>query len=278
MENIRQALERAKSLRGGDADHLENLNANKARGQSGFGVRRSNVGYAGNQDIELNVSHLQSRRIVSHDGKDPRSKAFDMLRTQVLQSMDLKDWKTLAITSPTPACGKTLTSLNLAFSIARQPDRSVVLVDLDLQRPQVASCLGLRCEGAGVLDVLVGRSTLSNAIVQARIGKQQFFVLPTAATSGSSELMSSREMAAILQGIRGEFPSSIVILDMPPILSGDDVITILPQIDCILLVACVGTSTVAQIEECNKHLQSTDIVRVVLNKVPELTEKYYYYY
>ena len=54
----------------------------------------------------------------------PRSKAFDMLRTQVLQAMDQHQWQLLAITSPTPGCGKTLTAINLALSIARQADRS----------------------------------------------------------------------------------------------------------------------------------------------------------
>jgi hypothetical protein len=60
-------------------------------------------------------------------------------------------------------------------------------------------------------------------------------------------------------------------------LSGDDVIAILPQVDCILLVAAVGTSTIAQIEECNKHLQSVDVVRLVLNKVPKLDVNSQYY-
>src|SRR5437016_7467020 len=65
-------------------------------------------------------------------------------------------------TSPTPDCGKTLTALNLALSIARQPERSVLLVDLDIQKGYVASSLGLRCEG-GVLGVLEGRTPLSTA-------------------------------------------------------------------------------------------------------------------
>jgi len=46
-----------------------------------------------------------------------------------------------------------------------------------------------------------------------------------------------------------------------------------------LLVAAVGTSTIAEIEECNRYLQATEVVRFVLNKVPEsaLTKGYSYY-
>jgi protein-tyrosine kinase len=42
-------------------------------------------------------------------------------------------------------------------------------------------------------------------------------------------------------------------------------------------VAAVGTSTVSEIEECNKYLQETDIVRFVLNKAPESSARYSYY-
>ena len=105
------------------------------------------------------LRYLQSHRIVAYDGKDLRSRSFDMLRTEILQSMDLKGWKTLAVTSPTPSCGKTLTAINLALSMARQPERQVFLADLDLRKPQVADCLGLKCR-EGVLGVIEGRIEL----------------------------------------------------------------------------------------------------------------------
>lgn len=119
--------------------------------------------------------------------------------------------------------------------------------------------------------------TLSDAIVAARVDNLQFMVLPTAATISSSELMSSHAMTAMLDDIEREYQSRMTILDLPPILTGDDVIALLPQVDCVLLVAAVGTSTVAEIEECRRHLQSAQVVRVVLNKVPEAGTNYYHY-
>ena len=53
--------------------------------------------------------------------------------------------------------------------------------------------------------------------------------------------------------------------------------SVLPQLDCVLLVAAIGTSTIAEIQECNKHLQTTEVVRLVLNKVTEPSANYYYY-
>jgi Mrp family chromosome partitioning ATPase len=191
--------------------------------------------------------------------------------------MGVGGWKILGVTSPTPGCGKTLTAINLAFSMSRQPDQSVVLVDLDLQKPQVANCLGLQLADRGVLSLLGEQTTLQSAIIPVRAGNSRIVTLPTTATRESSELMGSRVMRNLLQDIRKYYQSHIVILDLPPILSSDDVIAVLPQIDCMLLVAAVGQSKASEVEECNRHLQSSHLIRLVVNKAADDNSHYYYY-
>ena len=171
-------------------------------------------------------------------GADQRSRPYDMLRTQVLQSMDLNGWKIVGVTSPTPGCGKTLTAINLAFSIARQPDHAIALVDMDLRKPQIAKNLGLYPAGGGVLDLLKERNTLQNVAMPIRVENQRIVVVPTTSTKESSELMNSRAMANLLQNLRRDYQT--IVVDLPPILSSDDVIRLLPQIDCVILVAAVG--------------------------------------
>jgi len=270
MEFIRQALDRAKGTAPPGADV-----AAPARAPLSAGADRAESARPRPGEVGLDPRHLESRRIIAHDVRDPRAKSFDMLRTQVLRTMDSSHWQILAVTSPTPGCGKTLTAVNLALSIARQSDRAVLLVDLDLQKPQVAATLGLTC-GTGVLSVVEGRTRLQDALISARIAGSRIVVLPTEQPiTGSSEWMTSAGMRGMLQTIRREFQSWTVILDMPPVLTGDDVIAVLPQIDCALLVAAAGKSQRSEIEEAARHLASTDVVRLVLNKVPEDVTRYY---
>jgi protein-tyrosine kinase len=225
--------------------------------------------------IELNAARLESRRIISYDVADQRSKSFDVLRTQVLQEMDRKHWQVLAVTSPTAGCGKTLTAINLAISIARQPERAALLVDMDLRKPQVTRRLGIDCEN-GLVGVLEGQASLTAAMVRAQIGRHEVLVLPAEITpADSSEWMASRAMREVLQAIKRDFRPWTVILDLPPMLLGDDVLAILPLVDCALLVTAVGTTTVSEVEECNRYLQSTNVVRVVVNKVPDWNNRYY---
>jgi protein-tyrosine kinase len=284
MEQIRQAIERAKaaaSVQPSAANATTTAAvADPLPRPTGAPIansipRPTSGPKTGIRGIELQRSHIEGRRIVSHHAGDPRSKAFDMLRTQTLQSMDQGHWQFAGITSPTAGCGKTLTAVNLAFSIARQSERSVFLLDLDLHKPQVAPTLGLQTK-FGVVSVLEGRAKLTDAVVEAQVGNVRMLVLPAETrVIDTTELITSRAMGRMLQEIKHEFPGHTVLIDLPPLLSSDDVIALLPQIDCVLLVAAVGTSTVSEIKECNKHLQSSNILRIVLNKSAEPAAAYY---
>jgi protein-tyrosine kinase len=230
------------------------------------------------REVKLKSSHLEATRIVAYDPLHEHGRHFDMLRTQVLQAMDHNGWQVLAITSPTAGCGKSVTACNLAMSIARLPERSALLVDMDLQKPKVAEYLGMEAKN-GLLSVLQGRIGLLDAIVEASAGQNRMLVLPgEVCKSGSAEWMASQAMTTVLQAIKRDFRSHVIIIDLPPVLVGDDVISVLPQIDSTLLVASVGASTLSDVKECNKHLKSTPIVRVVVNKVSEKSEAYYGYY
>lgn len=272
MENIRQAVERAKA----PLERLRRDTPEPARQQVGLGFSAPHVKDL-NQEVALDVSHLQSNQIVAYDGTDLRSRPFDVLRTEILQAMDQNGWKTLAITSPTPGCGKTLISANLALSIGRQSERQVFLADLDLRRPHVANSLGIKCRD-GAVGVIEGRIDLGDALVRARAGSSRLTVLPTVAASNSSDLVDSSAMKLLLEDIRSAGQLRIAVLDLPPLLTGHDVISILPQVDCVLLIAAAGTSKVSEIEQCNKYLQGTEVVQFVLNKAPEASTAYGIYY
>jgi Mrp family chromosome partitioning ATPase len=286
MEQIKKAVERAKASAG--EDHLRPTTAlhgqieppATATSQSSTQKFEPTVLQAGSaqryNDVRLDGSHLEHHRIVGHNVADPRSKAFDVLRTQVLQAMDQKNWQFLAVTSPTEGCGKTVTAINLALSIARQPHRSALLIDIDLQRPAVADYLGIKCR-LGTQSILEGRGTLADATIRANADGCELLVLPTEApTMRSSELIGSRNMDTMLHDIKRIFRSETVIFDMPPLLQGDEVLATLPRIDAVLLVTAVGVSTLHEIKECNRHLQATEVIRLVLNKSHETIKRHYY--
>jgi protein-tyrosine kinase len=270
VDLIRQAIELARADGGGPG---RDGSFSGTREDAYFGASDTQI-----EEVRLDPIHLEATRIVAHATNSPHGRYFDMLRTQVLQELDKNSYQFLAVTSPTAGCGKSVTACNLALSIARQSERSVVLVDLDLHKPRISEYLGLNRDW-GVLSILEGRATLSDAIVKASIGPSNMLVLPgEACSSGSSEWMASQAMASLLQAVKSKFRSRIIIFDLPPVLVSDDVISILPQMDAVLFIAGVGTTSVSQIKECQKHLTGTPVVRVVVNKITDPTESYYSYY
>src|SRR6185312_15973715 len=155
MEHIREAIERAKERNVAGLPGAVPANGTPLQPLLNDAAVTGSV--TDIEEVRLNAVQLEDNRIIAHDVADPRSKAIDMLRTQVLQSMNLNSWQMLGITSPTASCGKSVISINLALSIARQSERSVLLVDFEFQKPQGAKYLGLKRD-LGILGVLEGRT------------------------------------------------------------------------------------------------------------------------
>lgn len=214
--------------------------------------------------LPLDPVHLEKHRIVAMDPANPYRREFDLLRTQVLQKMQEHGWRTIAVTSPSVQSGKTVVAVNLALSIAHHPSRTALLVDFDLRRPQVAASLGLP-RGESLNDVLEGEADLRDAIVHAGIPK--FLVLPTQRrVPGAAELLASDKVSKIISSLRDHYPQRVIIFDLPPITAVDDVIAVLPKVDCVLLVVGSGSSTRRELEEAQRHLGRSNLLGVVVNK------------
>jgi capsular exopolysaccharide synthesis family protein len=216
-------------------------------------------------------------RIVSPEGADSRSAGFDMLRTRVLRMMEENGWRTLAVTSPDPGCGKSVVSVNLAFSMARQPDRSVILVDMDLRRPSVGRCLGLQPKH-DLQSVLKGDVSLQAALMRPALHDRERLtvLLNRSPIANAAEVVASQNIRELVADLRGRDASRIVIFDTAPVLTADEAVAFLPYVDCALLVAAVGSTRASSIEDADRQLAATNLLGVVLNKAREPVDSYGY--
>ncbi|MCU7862256.1 MAG: AAA family ATPase, partial [Candidatus Thiodiazotropha sp. (ex Lucinoma kastoroae)] len=172
MEKIKQALERA---RDGHA-------ATKSGGRHRTVVRQapepevsSKITYTKTKTVEVSKDSLREKRVIVGDTNDSISDQYKVLRTHVLQRLKANQWNSLAITSPNEGCGKTLTSINLAISLAREVNHSVLLVDLDLRRPSIQSYF-FTDEQPGISDYLTEGKELSEILFNP--GMERLVILP----------------------------------------------------------------------------------------------------
>ena len=225
-------------------------------------------------DVELDSARLEDARVVSHATGDPGHVAFNLLRTRVYKTLTDRRWRRLAVTSPSPGCGKTMVSINLALSLARQPGCRTVLVDLDLKKSGVARTLGLSANGS-IGDYLLGKASFEDCFV--RVAENLVLGLNASHFRNASDIMHDPRLKDLLRDVEKKLAPNVVIFDLPPMLSTDEAIAFLPLVDASLLVVAAGATTAAEIEECERHLgEGSGYLGIVLNKSSESTEAYHY--
>ncbi len=226
------------------------------------------IHYTKTQRRALRPEVLARNLIVNGVGSDTVSSAYRMLRTQVLQRMNANGWNVLAITSPGPGEGKTLTALNLAITMAREVNHTVLLVELDLRRPTLHSLLG--CEpGPGITDYLLRGTPLSEVMFNP--GIDRLVLLPAGLPAeSSSELLSSPRMVDLVRELKERYPTRLVLFDVPPLLTSDDGLAFVPYVDAALLVVAEGHTSYEEVELAKDMLASTHLLGAVLNRASEI--------
>ncbi len=189
---------------------------------------------------------------------------YDLLRSRALRVMGENGWATLAITSPNKTCGKTTVCANLAFSLARQSDLKIMVLDLDLRRPAMHKLLASRPKNS-LHEVLRDKHPAKSAFV--RVGENLAFGLNNSPAPNPSELLQAKLTKKILSEIRETYKPDLMIFDMPPMLVSDDNVGFLPIVDCGLLIGAADSTTISQLDICEKELSElTNVLGVVLNK------------
>lgn len=228
--------------------------------------------------IGVPAAVLRRNRVITtlEDGRIVDS--YKLLRTRVLRAMQQHGWNTLGITSAGTNVGKTLTSVNLGISISLKDNLSSIIVDTDLRRPSVHSIFEINPEN-GLEDYLTGESTIQSLLINP--GIDQFAILPNKGKreGSSSELLGSPRMLELVEDIKANFSSQIVVFDLPPVLVGDDVVAFAPHLDALIVVIEDGKTQTPELTHTFDLLGEVNILGTVLNKSNDpLKNMDYYYY
>lgn len=270
MERIKKALENARNERDNGRPSSGGRGPHK-RGKQEHGEDEIRVSYSETTTVGTEKIYKDGR-IVLGDENTSAAKSYKMLRTQVLQRMLANGWNALAITSPAPGDGKTLTAINLAISLAREVNYTVLLVDLDMQNPSIHKYFGYEPTHS-LDDYLFKDVPLSNVLFNP--GIDRLVVLPSnKQRAGSSEILSSKKVKAFVEEIKHRYPSRFVIFDLPPALYADDAIAFAPLVDAMLLVVAESETKKEEVRDTLDLLKGYPILGSVLNKSAESVSFY----
>ena len=263
---LRKAIEKAKQEREQTKSSVQHNKAQASGQQSGG---KKNTGWTPPDYLESKSAMLDT--VKAEENKCaalfPDSLAIDyykVLRTRIQHRMKASGWNTIMITSVHPGEGKTLTAINLAITMAKEFNQTVLLVDTDLQHQNIHKYLGVS-SNMGLIDYLENNTPLKELIIWPGIEKM------TIISGGkkileSSELLGSPKMKNLVAEMKKRYDERYIIFDMPPVLGNADAMTFAPMVDCTLMVVEEGKTDINDVKKAVALLPQNNFIGYVLNR------------
>lgn len=227
------------------------------------------------------------------NNRTPLLESFRTLRS-TLQYFNVDgNLRKILITSGLPGEGKTVTTANLAISLAMS-GKHVIVLEADLRRPMLHEYLGLSND-VGLSNLLAGASTVPGAMqlvpmdplipTRARKGeggnpalvlrKNLYCVTSGPLPPNPSELLQSARMADIIKELEGL--ADYVLIDTPPVLPVSDAVVLAAHADAVILTAKLGSTTRDEMRRVRETLSraKAHVIGVVAGGVKSRRGYYY---
>jgi len=199
---------------------------------------------------------------------DPEQRAaaehFGVLRTRLLNARAKSGIHSIVIASPQKQDGKSLTSANLAISLAQLHKERILLIDGDLRLSGITRILGLQLR-TGLSDFLQSQAPFEDCIKATTL--PDLYVAPAGNVSEES-------LPAILEGARwqeflqkGKLEFGLIIVDSVPVSAPiADFELLLAACDALLLVVHVRKTTRDALDFTARQMNGK-LLGVVVNNV-----------
>jgi len=208
------------------------------------------------------------------------SEAYKLLRTNIMFSFSGDEQcPVIGMTSAFRSEGKSLTSLNLAHSLA-ESKRKVLLIEGDMRLPTLAKRMSLP-SAPGLSNLLTGLNTVSDAIHRYSDDKDEAKnIVFDVIVSGNippnpSELLGSQRMQALMRTLRERY--DYILLDLPPVTAVSDALVASRLADGMIVVARNNYTIRGALAETMRQLQQVDarILGFVFNAAGDPNSGYY---
>lgn len=203
------------------------------------------------------------------------SESYRSIRTALLLSSADPGSKAIAISSPLPLEGKTVTISNLAVTLA-QANKRVLIVDSDFRKPRmhkIFKILNLN----GLTSYLTENANMNNLVKKTFI-PNLFLINSGPVPPNPSELLVSERMANLIKDLRQEF--NYILFDTPPILAVSDAMALSPTIDGVILIVRGEKTSRDALKSAKEKLDLLKIktLGVIINNIKIRKHDYYLRY
>ena len=213
---------------------------------------------------------------VHKDSNSRVAEAYRTIRTAVFFGVPKDEAKTILVTSPAAADGKTTLVSNLGIALAQAGQKTLIL-DADFRKPMQHKIFEVNHEEIGLSSVLAGTSTLEEAIQPSKIKSLELLTCGPDVPN-PSEILNSKSFAKLLEDLSNRYDR--VIIDSPPVMPVTDSQILAAVSDITLLVLRAEKSKRKTSQQARDGLMSVGarILGVVVNDVSRSSSYGYYGY
>lgn len=182
----------------------------------------------------------------------------------------------IMVTSAIPGEGKTFTAVNLALSLAREPDFEVLLVDGDVPKSDITRVLGL--QGRPGLMELLGDERLRSADVVVPTDVPNLLVVPAGERHPlAAELFGGHRMEYVLEMLGGRDRRRLLVFDSSPLLATPESQVLGSRMGQIVMVVAAGRTRQHEVNSALQTLTGSPYVGLILNmsRLPALENHHY---
>jgi exopolysaccharide/PEP-CTERM locus tyrosine autokinase len=180
------------------------------------------------------------------------------------------------VTSALPGDGKTFTALNLALSIAREKDSSVLLIDADVAKSHMSELLGIRSR-PGLTELLENPAMDPATVIQATDVDGLRVMAAGRRSDTVPELMASQRMRDLTMQLAARNRERVIIFDSSPLLATNESQVLAKLVGQVLLVVRANGTPRPAVEEAVGLLDRSKSIGVVLNQLRTLFGLGHYY-
>ena len=197
---------------------------------------------------------------------------YRILYTRVIAATTGKPHTIFAISSAIEGEGKTITSLNLALTAAKDFGRQTLLIEGDFKHPAFQRYLGLH-KSVTLMDVLLNQTDLPSSLMN--FGHPNLSILPFGhSIKNSVTMLSSQEFSDILLRLRERY--DLILIDSPPILSLPDMPILEQLVDAILMVVRAELTPRDAVVKGIQSLGTQKLLGIIFNGVQSSMTSYYH--
>jgi protein-tyrosine kinase len=227
--------------------------------------------------LDIDFSRLvDAGYLQMEDGDSQTANEFRKIKRPLIQACQgkvappVQNASRIMITSALPREGKTAVALNLALSIAKERDSTVLLIDADTTQQNLSRVIGMDSR-PGLLDLVADRNVrATDALLDTNVDRLSLLPLGMR-REHATELLASEAMARLIAELASEFRDRILLFDAPPLLGAPEPPVLAHHMGQIVVVVEAERTTHKVLTDALLTIQSCPRIAMVLNKAPQLS-------